>query len=215
MMIPTLDRLFLRVRSTPFFWRLTLFTRILLAAGFIPTGMVKLLGRRFTTLVVDTPIGAFFEAMYQTGLYWQFLGASQVLAGILLLFPRFAVLGALLFVPIMGNIFVITVSLGFRGTPFVTGMMLLAVLYLCAWDYHRIRGIFTEQEWHEGPIPMPRLDGLERIGFGIFAVSLIAFFGVTRSLASPRWFLTFMIVGVASGLFTLARFIFVGRRLRA
>ena len=45
-----LDRLFLWVRSKDLFYRLTLFTRIMLAAGFIPTGTVKLLGRRFTTM---------------------------------------------------------------------------------------------------------------------------------------------------------------------
>ncbi len=152
-MVENVDRLFVWVRSKPFFLRLTLFTRILLAAGFVPTGMVKLLGRRFTLMSVETPIGAFFEAMYQTGLYWQFLGASQVLAGLLLLVPRWAHLGALLFVPIMVNIFVVTVSLGFQGTPVVTGLMLLAVVYLCAWDYHRVRGIFTERVWSDRRCP--------------------------------------------------------------
>lgn len=43
--------------------RFTLFTRVLLAAGFIPTGMVKLLGQRFTSISPGHPIGAFFEAM--------------------------------------------------------------------------------------------------------------------------------------------------------
>ena len=57
-MIRTLDSLSVRIRSIPFFWRLTLLTRILLAAGFIPTGMVKLLGQRFTLIPDDTPIGA-------------------------------------------------------------------------------------------------------------------------------------------------------------
>ncbi len=213
-MIQAIDRLFVRIRSIPFFWRLTLFTRILLAAGFIPTGTVKLLGHRFTTLPHDTPIGAFFEAMYQTGFYWRFIGASQVLAGLLLLVPRWAHLGALLFVPLMANIFVITVSLGFGGTPFVTGLMFLAVLYLCAWDYHRTRALLTERPWTAGPIPRPRLDPLERIGFWIFGASLFAVFGVTRSLVSPAWIRGFLISGTLAGLFTLARFVTAGRKLR-
>ena len=79
--IANVDRLFVWVRSKPLFYRVTLFTRIMLAAGFIPTGMVKLLGQRFTLLPVSTPIGAFFEAMYQTDLFWRFIGASQVVAG--------------------------------------------------------------------------------------------------------------------------------------
>jgi hypothetical protein len=155
MLIESVDRLFVWVRSKPFFLRFVLFTRILLAAGFVPTGMVKLLGRRFTLMPVETPIGAFFEAMYQTGLYWQFLGAAQVAAGLLLLVPRWAHLGALFFMPIMLNIFVVTVSLGFKGTPAVTGLMLLAVTFLCAWDYHRFRGIFTNRPWPDGR-PVPR-----------------------------------------------------------
>ncbi|MFT5143546.1 MAG: hypothetical protein ACI80V_001179 [Rhodothermales bacterium] len=60
----------------------------MLAAGFIPTDTVKLLGHRFTTISPDLPIGAFFEAMYQTGLFWRFIGLAQVVAGILSLFPE-------------------------------------------------------------------------------------------------------------------------------
>jgi uncharacterized membrane protein YphA (DoxX/SURF4 family) len=213
-LIDSLDRLFLWTRSKPFFLRLTLFTRILLAAGFIPTGMVKLLGRRFTTMPVDTQIGEFFEVMYQTGLYWQFIGFSQVLAGLLLLIPRWAHLGAYLFVPIMANIFVITVSLGFRGTPAVTGLMLLAVLYLSAWDYPRVRGAFTDRPWNPGiTVPVLRLDWLEKVGFAVFAASLLAVFLTTRRMVSTAWVPTFMILGLAAGLVTLVRFLWVGRRL--
>ena len=42
MLVVVLDEFFRRVRSKDLLLRFTLFTRILLAAGFIPTGMVKL-----------------------------------------------------------------------------------------------------------------------------------------------------------------------------
>lgn len=113
--------------------------RILLAIGFIPPGLVKLLGQRFTQLPPDNPVGAIFEAFYQTGVYWNFLGASQVLAGLLLLIPATATLGAALYLPILVNIFVLTVSVGFTGTPFVVGAMLLANVYLICWDGDRFR----------------------------------------------------------------------------
>lgn len=45
------------VRAQPLFYRLAIGTRLLLAAGFIPTGMVKLLGQRFTVMSVETPVG--------------------------------------------------------------------------------------------------------------------------------------------------------------
>ena len=64
--------------------------------------------------------------MYQPGLYWQFLGWAELLAGLLLLTQRFALLGALAYVSIMANIFVITNSYDFGGTPVITGLLLLA-----------------------------------------------------------------------------------------
>ena len=51
--------------------------------GFIPTGLVKLLGHRFTQISSDNPIGLFFEVLYQSGAYWHFIGAAQMVAGAL------------------------------------------------------------------------------------------------------------------------------------
>jgi len=94
--------------------------------------------------------------------------------------------------------------------------MLLAVFYLCAWDYHRVRSIFTKRPWDpELPVPDLKLDWLERIGFWVFAVSLLGVFGVTRSLVSTAWVPSFIIVGVVAGLLTLVRFLVTGWRLKA
>ena len=152
-----LDRLHLRARAQPALQRLAVISRILLALAFIPTGLVKLMGERFTLLGIDNPIGSFFEAMYRTGLYWRFLGASQLAAGALLLVPRWAHLGAAAFLPIVLNIFVVTVALAFRGTPVVTGLMLAAVLLLCAWDWHRFRPLLTKAP-PLAEVPVQRLD---------------------------------------------------------
>ncbi len=113
MVIRKLDRVFVRVRSRELLFRFTLLTRILLAAGFVPTGLVKLLGQRFTRLPDSTPIGAFFEAMYQTGAFWNFIGAAQVVAGVPLLVPTLAHLGALLFLPVIAGILAVVVGVGF------------------------------------------------------------------------------------------------------
>ncbi len=85
----------------------------------------------------ENPINSawhFFETMYQSGIYWKFIGLSQLLAGLLLMTQRYAKLGALINFPIILNIFVITISYEFRGTPIITGMMLLANLMLLIWD---------------------------------------------------------------------------------
>jgi len=209
-----IDRPFLWIRSCAFCYRFTLFTRILLAAAFIPTGMVKLTGHRFTLLGPDTPVGAFFEALYQTGFYWRFIGLSQVAAAVLLLIPRLAHLGAALFLPIAVNIFIVTVSLGFKGTPFVTGPILLAATWLCVWDFHRFRSMLTLEPL-PGAVTVQKLDTWEAVGFVVFAFSLINFFGITRSLVIRDLAPVFVVTGVAAGLFTLGRFLWVWRRERS
>ena len=211
-----LDRLFLWVRSKGLFYRLTLFTRIMLAAGFIPTGTVKLLGQRFTTISPTSPIGAFFEAMYQTGLFWRFIGAVQIVAGVLLLVPRVAHLGTLMFLPVIICIAVVTVALDFGLTEVVTAAMLAAVLYLCLWDYERLRSLLTSRPL-EAPhgIPVLRLDHWERIGFGVWAVALLTFFAFTRSFVPASVGRLAIPLGVVAGVAVLLRFVFVSRRRRA
>ena len=118
-------------------------TRILLFIGFLPSGLKKLLGDRFTLLGIDNPVGFFFEALYRTGFYWNFLGLMQLLAGVLLLIPKTAFFGALLYLPIIINIFIIVVSMQFKGTPYIAGLMLLANLYLIFWDYKKLKRIVS------------------------------------------------------------------------
>ncbi len=117
--------------------------RILFFLGFLPSGLKKLLGERFTILGVDTPVGFFFEALYRTGFYWNFLGLIQLIAGLLLLIPKTTFFGALLYLPIIINIFIIVVSMHFTGTPYVVGLMLLANLYLLFWDYKKMKGVVS------------------------------------------------------------------------
>ena len=118
-------------------------TRILLAIGFMPSGLKKLLGERFTNLGIDNTVGFFFEALYRTGFYWNFLGFMQLLTALLLLIPRTSFLGALLYLPIIINIFIIVTAMSFTGTPIIAGLMLIANLYLLFWDYKKVKRIAT------------------------------------------------------------------------
>ena len=172
-----LDALNLRVMQHPAAERLTLMCRILLAVAFIPTGSVKLMGERFTSLGVNTPTGAFFEAMYQTGTYWRFLGLSQVVAGFLLLLPETAFYGAMLFLPILVNVVVITVAIDFRGTPVISVPMLLANLWLVAWDWPRWRALLITES--SRPV-MHGWSHLERAGWMLCAASVATFFCAAR-----------------------------------
>ncbi len=123
-----------------FFYWFAWLTRVLLAVAFLPSGLKKILGERFTVLEIENPVGFFFEALYRTGMYWHFLGFVQLLVAALLLIPRTATLGAVLYLPVVVNIFCIVVSMHFIGTPVVTGLMLLGNLYLLLWDYPKVGG---------------------------------------------------------------------------
>lgn len=140
----SLERLHARARRSRLLRAFTVFTRVVLALAFVPSGLTKVLGNRFTVLGVDNPVGFFFEALYRSGFYWNFLGLCQLAAALLLLVPRTATLGALVYFPLALNIFVLTVSMHFRGTPVITGLMLLANVYLLCWDYDRLKCLFKK-----------------------------------------------------------------------
>ena len=115
------------------------FVRCLLALGFIPPSIPKILGVPFTSLPESTNIGYFFNALLKTGFYYEFIGWSQLAAALLLLIPRTAHLGALLFLPIIVNITVLTISLGFAGTWVITILMSLANVFLVVWEADRLK----------------------------------------------------------------------------
>jgi uncharacterized membrane protein YphA (DoxX/SURF4 family) len=116
------------------------FCRIALALGFIPSGIVKVTGERFTGLPSNHPLGHYFDALYLTGYYYTFIGVGQLITAVLLLIPRTALLGAIFYFPIILNICVLAYSVRFEGTRIAT-LMLLANMFLLAWDYPRLKSI--------------------------------------------------------------------------
>lgn len=120
-------------------------TRYILAFAFIPSGMKKILGQRFTSISTDNPIGYFFEALYRTGMYWNFLGWGQLIAAVLMMTQLFATLGNLIFFFIITNIFFITVSMHFTGTWLIALLMLFASTCLLLWDLNRLQYIISQK----------------------------------------------------------------------
>ncbi|HMS32914.1 MAG TPA: hypothetical protein PKC91_02405 [Ignavibacteria bacterium] len=120
-----------------------IYLRYLIGGAFVFASIVKIKGERFTTIDgSDSPMNSPFhllETLFQSGLYWKFLGAGQAVAGFLLMTQRYAKLGALMFLPIIANIFVITVSYNFTGTYYITGLMLLANILLVLWDWNELK----------------------------------------------------------------------------
>jgi hypothetical protein len=200
-----LDRLHARARAIPALQRLAVISRILLAFAFVPTSLVKVMGERFTAIGIDSPIGFFFEAMYRTGAYWRFIGWAQLGAGVLLLVPRTSTLGAVMFFPIVLNIFVITLSLHFNGTPLITGAMLLATIFLLCWDYDRLKAILF-------PRPVDRrarmrIGTLERAGYVLGTIAGLGVFGWTRGLVGRPVMLASLGLGIIAALIVLTAWI--------
>jgi len=136
-----LDRLHARVVASAWLQVFTALTRALLALAFVPSGLVKVAGHRFTTLSPETPVGYFFDGFFSAQGYYRFVGVAQVLALCLLPFRSTAALGAVLYFPIILNIFVITASVGFGFTAVIAGLLLLGCAYLLAWDYDRWKAL--------------------------------------------------------------------------
>lgn len=138
----TLDKIHSSIISHRLLQIFTAFTRVLIGLGFIYPSIPKIMNRPFTILPDSDPVGHYFNALYQTGFYYQFIGWSQLIAAILLLIPRTSHIGALMFFPIILNITVLTNSVGFKGTWLVTIFMLMACSYLVCWDYDKWKSIF-------------------------------------------------------------------------
>lgn len=120
-----------------------IYSRYLIGSAFVFASIVKISGERFTADSGElNPINSswhLFETLYQSGLYWKFLGCAQLLAGFLLMTQRYSKLGALINFPIIANVFVITISYYFAFTPVITGLMLLANLMLIFWDWNALK----------------------------------------------------------------------------
>lgn len=122
---------------------LVIYTRYLIGGAFVFASFIKIKGNRFTSSSGENePINSlfhFFETMYQSGLFWKFIGLGQLVAGALLMTQRFSFLGAMINLPILSCVFVITISYDFNNTPIITGLMLSANILLLLWDINRLR----------------------------------------------------------------------------
>jgi uncharacterized membrane protein YphA (DoxX/SURF4 family) len=147
-LIAELERQYVELKRNKWLRYFVVFCRIALALGFIPSGFVKVMGERFTGLPSNHPLGHYFEELLRTGYYYRFIGAGQLIAAVLLLIPGTALLGAVFYFPIILNICVLDYAVRFEGTRVAT-FMLLANLFLLAWDYPRLKYI----------LPFARHDG--------------------------------------------------------
>lgn len=126
-----------------------IYTRYAIGGAFVYASLIKIKGQRFTIESgAFNPIDSawhFFETLYQSGLYWKFIGFAQLLSGFLLMTQRYAKLGAILNLPVIANVFVITISYYFANTPVITGLILLANILLIVWDWNELKVLVNQK----------------------------------------------------------------------
>lgn len=163
-----------------------IYTRYMIGSAFVFASIIKINGGRFTAESGETnPINTswhLFETLYQSGLYWKFLGFAQLMAGFLLMTQRYSKLGALVNLPIIANVFVITMSYYFAYTPLITGLMLLANIMLIIWDWNSIK-ILVNLEPNNDKTKRLEDDIIWEI-LGLFLFSLIVLANFFASAAS-------------------------------
>lgn len=172
----SIKEIYYEAKSDKWFQRFAVFCRVALAAGFLPTGFVKIMGERFAAgLSSNNPLGHYFDALHLTGYYYTFLGVVQIITAILLLIPRTSLLGALMYFPIIINICVLTYATRFDGTRLIT-MMVLANLFLLIWDYDRLKYILPHKQPATSPPVLKKPLGRRlRILFFGGCIAIIAF----------------------------------------
>lgn len=138
--IARFEQFYYEAKGNRWFRYFAVFCRVALALGFIPSGLVKISGERFTALPSNHPLGQYFDALFHTGYYYTFIGVAQLVIALLLLIPGTALLGAILYFPLILNICILAYSTRFEGTR-ITTFMLLASLYLLCWGYDRLKYI--------------------------------------------------------------------------
>lgn len=177
--------------------------RIFLGFIFFTAGMGKLTnGHYFPISMFPISLAKLLEP-YGLSLYGEFVAWSQVVIGFLLMSQRFATIGAIMSLPLIINIFVVTVSIGFVGTPYLNAFLIALNLFLLAADYHKLKFLVLEdvsefqhirlrrQNW---PVDLVWLAGLILcLAAGTFHESnrtmtfALSFAGIATFLAGGAW----------------------------
>ena len=100
--------------------------QVLLAVIYFSAGMSKLFPS-FPHII--GPVWLIEElGKYQLALFGYFIAGAQILVGLLLFFNRFRLIAAVMLLPMHLCITIIPISLGWQGTPYVNGVLLLMIL---------------------------------------------------------------------------------------
>ncbi len=201
-----------RLRANKLFQLFTIYLRYLIGFAWVFASIIKIQGQRFILIDgTNEPIKSavhMFETLYQSGIYWKFIGWCQLLVGGLLLSQRFSLLGAVLGLPIAANIFFITISYYFAGTPLITGLMLLGNIFLLLWDWDKLKVLLEPQTYQYFPRDNSMIYDRSWVLLGVFyfvgTVILRVFFFEGKGIVIGS--LLFVIIGLVVMVYNLRKY---------
>ncbi|MBF9236913.1 DoxX family membrane protein [Hymenobacter sp. BT683] len=179
-------------------------SRLLLGALMLGGGLYKLSDNHLPGLM-GPPMDHAFLAKHSLEIFGQFIGVAQLLIGLLLLSGRFALLGAVLLVPMWLNIIFLTWSQHWTGTPFLTTGFLVLNIGLLLHDFPRLKWLLyppadaaalRAQRLQTAPLPVELLWWLGAativVGSLLYPVSLRAMtttmlLGVVLLVGATTW----------------------------
>lgn len=151
--------------------------RILIGFAFLPASLKKMLSQPFTDPEKVGVFHEFLHGFYNVHGFYEFVGAMQFIAAVLLMTQRFALLGALVALPMLTAITALCWSSAGLPTTVVVTLMTLGTIGLLLWDVQRWRAIFARDhssfalQVDSGPVQIdPAL--WERCGSGILFLYL-------------------------------------------
>lgn len=155
---------------------------VLLGLVFFSSGMAKLYaGHRFPGFIGPVWLEDAL-AEHGLGLLGRFIAWAQALIGWLLLTQRFRALGAVMLVPMLLGILLVTVSLHWQGTPYVIAVLLAMNLFLLWAERLLLLPLLTRQP-AAFPAPEPPLS----------LPGHLAWLGAAALAAGSVWVSAFMV----------------------
>ena len=174
------------------------FIRIALASQMFEYGMTKIIPNQFPApplITLTQPAGhlslqgLLWASVGASPAYEIFLGCAEMLGGILLLLPRTAMLGALVCLADMTQVFVLnmTYDIGLKQISF---HLILLCLFLLADDFTRLINFFFRNRVVESSSQANRVAVGLQLAFGVYLIAMQTFinwsFWHTGGGGSPR-----------------------------
>lgn len=167
------------LKKSTIYYYMMIFLRIVGGTVFIPSGLLKIQGKRYSYFCPEMYSGTFFNELHHTGFYWSFLGFCQLLTAFLLFSQRYTVLAALMFFSICTNIFIFTLSVSLVDKAIIMVFMMSVAVLLIAWDWKSFRllfGIVSTKNMSENQRKVPV--SMQVVGTIMFFI-VIVFFLIT------------------------------------